>query len=89
MLGFCCILLVPLAKSLSGPLASFTGHLNHVFSVATRHRRITLNRDRAELEAIGKGSSFSQNSNFVVVYKPRDPKIPSMSTCHLLGACTQ
>jgi hypothetical protein len=64
----------PLTEDLMRNVGATVSALDAVFQAAREHRRITLKRDRAELEALDKGQSFEQNDYFAVYFTPRDPK---------------
>ncbi|MEE2786188.1 MAG: hypothetical protein VX589_02545 [Myxococcota bacterium] len=76
---------VPLHPELSGLLSNFLASLNTLFRDATQHRNITIGRDKAELESISKGSSFSQNTHYAVVYTPLDPKVSNVEYVPPIG----
>lgn len=67
---------VPLPAELTSTLGKAVADLNQLFLMAVEHRNLTLKRDKAELEAMEKGDSFSNNQYFAAVYTPVDPKTP-------------
>jgi hypothetical protein len=66
---------VPLSEEYMRVLGKAVTDLNAVFYLVREHRRITLDRDKAELEALEKGQSFESNHDyFAVLFEPVDPK---------------
>ncbi len=61
---------VPLNPELNRHLSNFIGDLNTLFSLAGEHRKLTLGRDRAELEGLMSGNDFSKHRYFAIVYTP-------------------
>lgn len=68
---------VPLDKDLSGMLGRAVVDLNHLFGLLLTHRRATLVRDKAEIEALTKGEGFFTNKQFAIfATPPADPTKP-------------
>lgn len=65
---------VPLDRDLTALLTRYLVEVGALFEAVETHRRLTLERDRAELEAMATGSSFAQRPQFMVLYDPADPE---------------
>ena len=65
---------VTLPGEVMSPLGKAVADINQLFQLAIDHRRLTLERDKSELEAMEKGSSFSSNQYFAGIFQPVDPK---------------
>lgn len=72
---------VPLDRDLTALLTRYLVETSAFFAALEEHRALTLGRDKAELEAMADGSSFTQHPAFAVLYDPvpadaRGPYIP-------------
>ncbi len=65
---------VPLSEDFMRVIGKAVTDLNALFYLVREHRRITLDRDKAELEALDKGQSFESHDYFAVLFEPVDPK---------------
>ncbi len=69
---------VTLPADVMSPLGKAVADMNQLFQLAVDHRRLTLERDKPELEAMEKGTVFSSNQYFAAVYQPVDAKTPPL-----------
>ncbi len=76
--GFLLSTPVPLEQKLSKNMARAVADLQGLFLALNYHRTATMNRDKAELNALEKGDSFAQFQQYAVYSKPRDPKDPAV-----------
>ncbi|MCB9543733.1 MAG: hypothetical protein H6703_14970 [Myxococcales bacterium] len=72
---------VPLDRDLTSLLTRYLVETSAFFAALEEHRQLTMGRDKAELEAMADGSSFTQHPAFAVLYDPvpadaRGPYIP-------------
>lgn len=65
---------VPYQRDLARSLTSMVAQLNLLFEEVRVHRTTTLNRDKAELEGLEKGSTFGQYPKYAVVYESLPPR---------------
>ena len=69
---------VPLPAEITGDMGRAVADIDRLFKLTLEHRKFTLNRDRAELEALEKGDSWSNNLYFAAYFQPVDAKTPPL-----------
>lgn len=65
---------VPLERDLTTLLTRYLVEVSAFFAALDEHRKLTLGRDKSELESMTDGSSFVQRPAFAVLYEPVDPE---------------
>ena len=70
---------VPLQRDLASAVGRSAGDLQMLFLMLDEHRRLTLGRDKNELEAMAKGDTFGQHAQYAVFSQPRSPTDPALA----------
>jgi len=69
---------VPLPAEITGDMGRAVADIDRLFKLTLDHRKFTLSRDKAELEALEKGDSWSNNLYFAAYFQPVDAKTPPL-----------